>query len=404
MKKLILLKDIMRDYNDLKSLYLNIDMSRGKPAKEQLDLSLPMMNVLSSSSNYVSEEGIDVRNYGALLGIKECRILMSEVLNVPFENVIVFGNSSLKVMYDLISKSFTHGVLGNKPWSQLDKIKWICLIPGYDRHFAILEHFGIEMIFAPLKEDGPDMDKVEELIKDESVKGLWCVPKHSNPSGVTYSDEVVKRLAKLSPKAKDFRIYWDNAYALSDFDKEIPLLNIYEEAKKVGNEDIVYLFTSTSKISFPGGGVAAFGASKRNIEDVANDIKYQIISYDKINQLRHVRYFKDLNGLKAHAKKHASILKKKFDIVEEYLSKYVSDIAKWNKPDGGYFFCLEVNNAKEVIEKCKKCGVILTGAGATHPYHNDPTNSHIRLAPSYLSEDDLRLAMEVICASILLVK
>ena len=404
MKKLILLKDIMRDYNDLKSLYLNIDMSRGKPAKEQLDLSLPMMNVLSSSSNYVSEEGIDVRNYGALLGIKECRILMSEVLNVPFENVIVFGNSSLKVMYDLISKSFTHGVLGNKPWSQLDKIKWICLIPGYDRHFAILEHFGIEMIFAPLKEDGPDMDKVEELIKDESVKGLWCVPKHSNPSGVTYSDEVVKRLAKLSPKAKDFRIYWDNAYALSDFDKEIPLLNIYEEAKKVGNEDIVYLFTSTSKISFPGGGVAAFGASKRNIEDVANDMKYQIISYDKINQLRHVRYFKDLNGLKAHAKKHASILKKKFDIVEEYLSKYVSDIAKWNKPDGGYFFCLEVNNAKEVIEKCKKCGVILTGAGATHPYHNDPTNSHIRLAPSYLSEDDLRLAMEVICASILLVK
>ena len=404
MKKLILLKDTMRDYNDLKSLHLNIDMSRGKPAKEQLDLSLPMMNVLSSSSNYVSEEGIDVRNYGALLGIKECRILMSEVLNVPFENVIVFGNSSLKVMYDLISKSFTHGVLGNKPWSQLDKIKWICLIPGYDRHFAILEHFGIEMIFAPLKEDGPDMDKVEELIKDESVKGLWCVPKHSNPSGVTYSDEVVKRLAKLSPKAKDFRIYWDNAYALSDFDKEIPLLNIYEEAKKVGNEDIVYLFTSTSKISFPGGGVAAFGASKRNIEDVANDIKYQIISYDKINQLRHVRYFKDLNGLKAHAKKHASILKKKFDIVEEYLSKYVSDIAKWNKPDGGYFFCLEVNNAKEVIEKCKKCGVILTGAGATHPYHNDPTNSHIRLAPSYLSEDDLRLAMEVICASILHVK
>ena len=404
MKKLILLKDTMRDYNDLKSLHLNIDMSRGKPSKEQLDLSLPMMDVLSSSSNYVSEEGIDVRNYGALLGIKECRILMSEVLNVPFENVIVFGNSSLKVMYDLISKSFTHGVLGNKPWSQLDKIKWICLTPGYDRHFAILEHFGIEMISVPLKEDGPDMDKVEELIKDESVKGLWCVPKHSNPSGVTYSSEVVKRLAKLSPKAKDFRIYWDNAYALSDFDKEIPLLNIYEEAKKVGNEDIVYLFTSTSKISFPGGGVAAFGASKRNIEDVTNDMKYQIISYDKINQLRHVKYFKDLNGLKAHAKKHASILKKKFDIVEEYLSKYVSDIAKWNKPDGGYFFCLEVNNAKEVIEKCKECGVILTGAGATHPYHNDPNNSYIRLAPSYLSEDDLRLAMEVICASILRVK
>ena len=388
-------------FNYLKSLHLNIDMSRGKPSKEQLDLSLPMMDVLTSKSDYVSND-IDTRNYGSLEGIKEARKLMGDVLGVNEENVMIFGNSSLKVMYDLISKSFTHGVNGEKPWSKLDIVKWICSVPGYDRHFAICERFGIEMINVPLNEFGPDMDKVEELVKDENVKGIWCVPKHSNPSGITYSDEVIKRLANLKPKAKDFRIYYDNAYAIHDFDEEVKLLNIFDEAKKVGNEDIVYMFTSTSKVSFPGSGIAAFAGSVNNINDIKEALKYQIISYDKINQLRHARYFKDLDGLKAHIKRHSQILKPKFEIVEEYLSKYVKGLARWNNPTGGYFFCLEVpNKAKEVISLCKECGVTLTEAGATHPYHKDLTNSYIRLAPSYLSIDELKMAMEVICLSII---
>ena len=388
-------------FNYLKSLHLNIDMSRGKPSKEQLDLSLPMMDVLTSKSDYVSND-IDTRNYGSLEGIKEARKLMGDVLGVNEENVMIFGNSSLKVMYDLISKSFTHGVNGEKPWSKLDIVKWICSVPGYDRHFAICERFGIEMINVPLNEFGPDMDKVEELVKDENVKGIWCVPKHSNPSGITYSDEVIKRLANLKPKAKDFRIYYDNAYAIHDFDEEVKLLNIFDEAKKVGNEDIVYMFTSTSKVSFPGSGIAAFAGSVNNINDIKEALKYQIISYDKINQLRHARYFKDLDGLKAHIKRHSQILKPKFEIVDEYLSKYVKGLARWNNPTGGYFFCLEVpNKAKEVISLCKECGVTLTEAGATHPYHKDLTNSYIRLAPSYLSIDELKMAMEVICLSII---
>ena len=388
-------------FNYLKSLHLNIDMSRGKPSKEQLDLSLPIMDVLTSKSDYISN-GIDTRNYGSLEGIKEARKLMGDVLGVNEENVMIFGNSSLKVMYDLISKSFTHGVNGEKPWSKLDKVKWICPVPGYDRHFAICERFGIEMINVPLNEFGPDMDKVEELVKDDNVKGIWCVPKHSNPSGITYSDEVIKRLANLKPKAKDFRIYYDNAYAIHDFDEEVKLLNIFDEAKKVGNEDIVYMFTSTSKVSFPGSGIAAFAGSVNNINDIKEALKYQIISYDKINQLRHARYFKDLDGLKAHIKRHSQILKPKFEIVEEYLSKYVKGLARWNNPTGGYFFCLEVpNKAKEVISLCKECGVTLTEAGATHPYHKDLTNSYIRLAPSYLSIDELKMAMEVICLSII---
>ena len=388
-------------FNYLKSLHLNIDMSRGKPSKEQLDLSLPIMDVLTSKSDYISN-GIDTRNYGSLEGIKEARKLMGDVLGVNEENVMIFGNSSLKVMYDLISKSFTHGVNGEKPWSKLDIVKWICPVPGYDRHFAICERFGIEMINVPLNEFGPDMDKVEELVKDDNVKGIWCVPKHSNPSGITYSDEVIKRLANLKPKAKDFRIYYDNAYAIHDFDEEVKLLNIFDEAKKVGNEDIVYMFTSTSKVSFPGSGIAAFAGSVNNINDIKEALKYQIISYDKINQLRHARYFKDLDGLKAHIKRHSQILKPKFEIVEEYLSKYVKGLARWNNPTGGYFFCLEVpNKAKEVISLCKECGVTLTEAGATHPYHKDLTNSYIRLAPSYLSIDELKMAMEVICLSII---
>ena len=390
-------------FNYLKSLHLDIDMSRGKPSKEQLDLSNKMNDVLTSQSDYKSLDGVDVRNYGDLEGIKEARQLMGDVLGIDYQNVLVLGNSSLSAMYEQIARSFIYGVCGNAPWSKLEKVQWLCPIPGYDRHFAMLEHFGIEMISVPYYNDGPDMELIEALVNEENIKGIWIVPKFSNPLGITYSDEVIRRLARLKPAAKDFRIYVDNAYALHDFEGDVKLLNIYEEAKKAGNEDILYLFTSTSKLSFPGSGIAAIGASENNIRDITSHLKYQTISYDKINQLRHVCFFKNKEGLKSHALKHGQILLRKFKIVDEYLSKYCSDVAAWSTPKGGYFVTLKVKgNAKEVVARCKQCGVKLTEAGATHPYHNDPTNSYIRLAPSYLSEEDLRQAMEVICLSILL--
>lgn len=387
-------------YKEYQKKNLHLDLSRGKPSNEQLGLSLPMMDVLSSKESFISEEGIDVRNYGGLTGIKECKRLMSQILEVPEDNVIIFGNSSLKAMYDQIARSFTHGVCGNKPWSQLNKIRWLCPVPGYDRHFAICEHFGIEMVNIPMNNDGPDMDMIESLIKDESVKGIWCSPKFSNPSGITYSDEVVERFAKLKPAAKDFRIYWDNAYALHGFDED-RLLNIFEMAKKYHNEDIVYIFTSTSKITFPGSGVAAFGASDNNINDIKEQMKYEIISYDKVNQLRHVRFFEDINGLKAHMKKYMALLKERFALVDQILNKEVSGLITWNQPKGGYFICLNVNHkAEEIIDRCLKCGLKLTEAGAIFPYHKDESNSFIRLAPSYCSLEELELAMSILTLSI----
>ena len=394
---------LLTKFQQLKDKHLHIDMSRGKPSKEQLDLSNEMNNVLTSESDYLSEEGIDVRNYGGLLGIKEARKLMGDVLGIKEDNVIIFGNSSLEAMYQQIARNFLFGVCGSTPWNKLEKVQWLCPAPGYDRHFAMLEEFGIEMLEVPYYNDGPDMDFIEALVLEENVKGLWIVPKYSNPLGITYSDEVIKRLARLKPAAKDFRIYVDNAYALQDFEGETPLLNIYEEAKKVGNEDILYMFTSTSKITFPGSGIAALGASENNINDIASHLKYQTISYDKVNQLRHVRYFKDVNGLKEHTRKHGEILKKKFEIVDAYLSKYCNDVASWSTPRGGYFITLYVSHkAKEVVERCKECGVILTDAGSMFPYRHDSSNSYIRLAPSYVNEDELRQAMEVICLAILL--
>ncbi len=388
-------------FNELKAKNLHLDMTRGKPCKEQLDLSLGMMDVLSSKVSFLDENSFDVRNYGELDGIPEAKKLMADILGLKPENVIVYGNSSLNIMYDQISRSYSHGVLGSTPWCKLPRIKWICLVPGYDRHFAICERFGIEMISVDLKDDGPDMDKVEELVKDEFVKGIWCVPKYSNPTGITYSNEVIKRLANLKPAAKDFRIYYDNAYALHNIDdKDDQLLNIFDEAKKANNEDIVYLFTSTSKISFPGSGISALGASKANLEEIKKQLSYQIISFDKVNQLRHVRFFKDKNGIVAHMKKHQQILKPKFEIVTSYLEK-ISDIISFNKPKGGYFVTIKVKgNADRVIKRCASCGVKLTEAGATHPYHKDPTNSYIRLAPTYLNEEELKQAMDVIITSI----
>ena len=395
------MNELEMHFNELKAKNLHLDMTRGKPCKEQLDLSLGMMDVLSSKVSFLDENSFDVRNYGELDGIPEAKKLMADILGLKLENVIVYGNSSLNIMYDQISRSYSHGVLGSTPWCKLPKIKWICLVPGYDRHFAICERFGIEMISVDLKDDGPDMDKVEELVKDEFVKGIWCVPKYSNPTGITYSNEVIKRLANLKPAAKDFRIYYDNAYALHNIDdKDDQLLNIFDEAKKANNEDIVYLFTSTSKISFPGSGISALGASKANLEEIKKQLSYQIISFDKVNQLRHVRFFKDKNGIIAHMKKHQQILKPKFEIVTSYLEK-ISDIISFNKPRGGYFVTIKVTrNADRVIKRCASCGVKLTEAGATHPYHKDPTNSYIRLAPTYLNEEELKQAMDVIITSI----
>lgn len=377
-----------------------LDISRGKPSKEQVDLSLKMMDVLSSSSNYIDDNGFDVRNYGELLGIDEARKLMGDILGLDKENVIVYGNSSLQIMYDQISRSYTHGVCGSTPWCKLPKVKWICLVPGYDRHFAICEHFGIEMISVELGNDGPDMDEIEELVKDPSVKGLWAVPKYSNPSGISYSDEAIQRLASLHPSASDFRIYYDNAYALHNIDEDEAILNIFDEAKKVGNEDIVYMFTSTSKISFPGGGIAALGASKKNIEDIQKQLRIQTIGFDKINQLRHVRYFKNLDGIKSHMEKHRAILKPKFDVVYSYLDS-LGDLIEYSKPKGGYFVTIKVRGvAKEVVNRCLELGLKLTEAGATHPYHNDPSNSYIRIAPTYLSLDELHQAMKIIVRTV----
>ena len=385
---------------------LSFNMARGKPSPEQLDLAAPLLETLHASSDFIDAQGQDVRNYGSLTGIPEARALFAGLLGVGQDNVIIYGNSSLHAMYEQISRSMTHGVLGEKPWSQLAEVKWLCPVPGYDRHFAILEYFGIKMINVPLLEDGPDMDFVEKAIEDPTVKGIWCVPHYSNPTGITYSDAVVKRLAALSPKAKDFRIYWDNAYAIHHLYKEGrgELLNIYDEAKKLGNEDILYLFVSTSKISFPGAGVAAFACSTANLEQVKRQMGISTIGYDKINQLRHVKYFGSLDGLQAHIDRLADILRPKFELVDRILTENLSGIdgVRWTKPRGGYFISLEVEGkAKEVVSKCKQCGVILTPAGATYPYGKDPNNSNIRIAPTYPSLQELELACRILCAAII---
>ncbi len=398
------LRKITKEYKDM-DLHLNIQ--RGIPCQAQLDLSMKMMDVLSSTSDLSCEDGIDCRTYGVLTGIPECKKLLGEIIEVPPENIIIYGNSSLNVMFDSISRSYTHGILGSTPWCKLDKVKWLCPVPGYDRHFAITEYFGIEMINVPLKEDGPDMDIVEKLVSsDPSIKGIWCVPKYSNPDGITYSNEVVKRFARLKPAASDFRIYWDNAYSVHHLyeDKQDFLLEILDECKKAGNPDLVYKFTSTSKISFPGSGIAAIATSLNNIQDIKEQFKIQTIGHDKVNQLRHVRYFKDLNGIKEQMRKHADILRPKFELVEKILEDNLKDlnIAHWTKPHGGYFISLylEENSAKEVIARCNKLGVSFTPAGSTYPYHKDPHDNNIRIAPSYPPMKDLETAINVLVNSI----
>lgn len=383
-------------YNEFKARGLKLDMSRGKPCKEQLDLSVALNDV----KDYVSD-GVDVRNYGMLDGIPSCKKLFAELMGVKAENVIVGPTSSLNLMYDYISQCYTHGA-GSTPWCKLDKVKFLCPVPGYDRHFTILEHFGIEMINVEMKEDGPDMDAVEELVKDPSVKGMFCVPKYSNPQGITFSDAVVRRIAALKPAAEDFRIVWDNAYCVHDLVEDgDKLLNIFDVLPEYGNDDLVVEVCSTSKITFPGAGISAIIASDNNIKAIKSRLNAQIISYDKMNQHRHVEFFGDANGVLEHMKKHAAILKPKFDIVLETLEKELAGkgIASWVAPKGGYFISLDVMDgcAKRVGELCKNAGVTLTSVGATYPYGNDPNNRNIRIAPSFPPVDELSLAAELLC-------
>lgn len=408
--ELLALKDeLHKEYEEAKAKGLQLDMSRGKPSPAQLDMEKDFLGMVISDADVTTETGVDCRNYGLLDGIPEARKLLADMLEVSEDKVIVFGNSSLNVMYDTIARSMLLGVLGNTPWCKLDKVKFLCPVPGYDRHFAITEQFGIEMINIPMKEDGPDMDLVEKYVSEDSaVKGIWCVPKYSNPQGYTYSDETVKRFAALKPAAADFRIFWDNAYAVHDLyeDRSDKLLEILGECEKAGNPDMVYEFCSTSKVTFPGAGIAAIVTSPANLAQIKAAMTIQTIGYDKLNQLRHTKYFKNIDGMKAHMKRHAAIMRPKFEAVLKVLESELSGlgIGSWTNPNGGYFISFDAMEgcAKAIVEKCKEAGVVLTGAGATYPYKKDPKDSNIRLAPTFPSLEELVVATDlfVLCVKL----
>lgn len=407
---LALQQELSLEYERMKEKNLKLDMSRGKPSPAQLDFANAMLDSLTSSDDFKAADGTDVRNYGILDGLKETKEIFGDLLGVEAKNVLVGGNSSLNLMYDAIARAYTHGVCGAPAWCKADKVKFLCIVPGYDRHFAITESFGFENISVPMLADGPDMDMVEKLVsEDADIKGIWCVPKYSNPTGNTYSDEVVKRFAALKPAAEDFRIFWDNAYAIHDLyeDDKDELLNIFDEAKKYDNEDLIYMFASTSKVSFAGAGVAVLVASEKNLADIKKQFAFQTIGHDKVNQLRHVRYFKDANGIRNHMKKHADSLRPKFEAVLDILSKELGDlgIVAWTEPKGGYFISLDTMEgcAKAVVAKCKEAGVVMTGAGATFPSGKDPQDRNIRIAPSYPSAQELSLAAKLLCLSVKLV-
>ena len=390
------------EFERTKGLGLKLDISRGKPSKEQLALSMDLLDVLNSSSDMISEDGFDTRNYGCLTGIAEGKRLMADLMDVRPEQVIVFDGSSLNIMYDTVQKCMEHGVMGHTPWEKLPEVKFLCPVPGYDRHFAVTEDDGIEMINIPMLEDGPDMDLVEKYVsEDPAVKGIWCVPKYGNPAGTVYSDEVVRRFARLKPAAPDFRIFWDNAYNVHhlDFDHPKEILNILDEAEKAGNPDIAYVFGSFSKITFPGSSVSALASSKANVEDIAGNMKYQTIGHNKIMQLMHARYFPNREAIMEHMKKHAAIMKPKFDAVEEILTEELGDsgIADWSHPAGGYFVSFNTMEgcAKKVVAMMKEAGVTMTGAGATYPYHKDPEDRNIRIAPSFATLEEVREAIRI---------
>lgn len=407
--------ELQNEYNAVKARFnafkgenLKIDMSRGKPGADQLDISSAVLMTVSDETGYRSEDGSDSRNYGLLPGIIECRRLFAEIMGLKPENIIAAGNSSLELMFDFVSQCYSKGIAGCQPWAKQQKVKFLCPAPGYDRHFAICEYFGIQMINIPMNGDGPDVELIEEYVADDTVKGMFCVPKYSNPQGIVYSDDVVRAIAALKPSAKDFRIIWDDAYCVHGFgDTPDELLNIWQELAKHGNEDMVVEFTSTSKISYPGAGVSAIGASPANIKEILSRMTIQIISYDKINQLRHARYFKDKNGIIEHMKLHATVLRPKFEAVLDTLERELGgkEIAVWNKPKGGYFISLEVTggSALRVGGLCREVGLTLTPIGATYPYGIDPNDSNIRIAPTFPPAAELKKAAEVLCVCVRLV-
>ena len=394
----------LKEYESCKAKGLKLDMSRGKPSRAQVALSNDMLNI-DVVSNAVTD-GIDAFNYGGLDGLPICRRFFADTLGVKPEQVFVGGNASLQLMYDTIAKAYTHGLLhSEKPWSKLDKIKWLCPAPGYDRHFKVTQAFGMELITVPMNDDGPDMDMVEEVVKDPAVKGMWCVPKYSNPDGIIYSDETIERIARLKPAAPDFLLMWDNAYCIHEFEGEfVPFPDILSLCEKYGNADMVFEFASTSKITLPGAGVACFACSEANMAYMKKLISAQTISFDKINQLRHALFLKDRATALAHMKKHAEFLKPKFDIVLEYLEREIKplDIGKWHTPKGGYFvsFFTIPGCAKRTNQLAKEAGVVMTAAGATYPYGIDPEDSNLRIAPSYPPVEELKEAMSVFCTCV----
>ncbi len=388
-------------FDEWKNRGLTLNMARGKPSEEQLDLSMDLLNVGVEEIDVVrAEKNIDLRNYGGLEGIYSARELLATMLEVNADQVIVYGNSSLNLMFDTIGRAMIKGLMGNTPWCKLDKVKFLCPVPGYDRHFSICDYYGIEMINVPMTENGPDMDVVEKLVaEDEAIKGIWCVPKFSNPQGIVYSDETVKRFAKLKPAAKDFRIFWDNAYCVHYLYDEIKIANIIDECEKAGNPDMVFEFCSTSKISFAGAGISGFAASDKNLKEALATMTVQTIGHDKVNQLRHSIFFEAGKKIPEHMKKHAAILRPRFEMVLKTLERDLGgrDAGEWLAPRGGYFitFTSLPGCAKHIVELCKRAGVVLTGAGAPFPYGKDPDDSTIRIAPTYPSRDELELAADI---------
>ncbi len=407
--------ELEKQYEDAKGKGLKLDMSRGKPSPAQLDLSAGFLDALSSSDCLKSENGTDTRNYGVMDGISEAKKLMADIMGVKPDSVIVCGNASLNIMFDTVARSFTHGVNGGTPWCKLDKVKFLCPVPGYDRHFRVTEYFGIEMITIPMTPQGPDMDMVESFVnQDPAVKGIWCVPKYSNPQGYSYSDETVRRFANLAPAAEDFRIYWDNAYAIhhlyEEKERQDELLDILSECEKAGNPDMVYEFASTSKVTYAGGGISAVATSPANLDWIKKSMTVQTIGFDKVNQLRHVRFFKDFEGVKKHMMKHAASMRPKFRAVIEVLEKELGGlgIGSWTDPNGGYFISFDAmpGCAKAIVAKCKEAGVVLTGAGATFPYGKDPEDKNIRIAPSFPSPEEMAQATDlfVLCVKLVSVE
>ncbi len=388
-------------YEEMKRRDLHLDMSRGKPGADQLDLSEGLLSAVETGKDCIGENGVDYRNYGLLTGIPELKCIFAEMLQIRPTQIILGGNSSLTMMYDTLVDAMLYGVAGGEPWSKQKNLSFLCVVPGYDRHFAITEKLGIRMITVPLLETGPDMDLVEKLVaEDPSVKGMWCVPKYSNPDGITYSDETVRRLARMKTAAQDFRIFWDNAYAFHDLgDNRDELLNIFAEAETYGTQDRIYMFCSTSKITFPGSGVAMMACSEENVHAMEKNLFYETIGPDKINQMRHVAYFRNATNMREYMRKHAAILKPRFDAVLSALERELTGICSWHVPRGGYFISLNVPDgcARRTVRLLAELGVKMTPAGATFPYHDDPRDRNIRIAPSYPSLEDIRLASEAIC-------